>query len=235
MEQDAGCARELHAFSGRRPLRMSRTMPLPKTQPSRILIQSVEPIVGCGTYPVKRTVGETVEVYATVFKDGHDTLGGAVRVRGPGDRRFKEVRLRPFGNDRFGGSFVVDRPGRWQFAVSAWTDRVVTWQDELRRKVDAGQKDLAGELSEGAVLLGRDPLTVAEALAEPAGDRHGETLSPTYEVDVDRVLARFGAWYELFPRSWGGFRGVAEVLPRLAELGFDVVYLPPVHPIGRTN
>jgi starch synthase (maltosyl-transferring) len=49
------------------------------------------------------------------------------------------------------------------------------------------------------------------------------------------VLARFGSWYELFPRSWGGFQGVTEVLPALAELGFDVVYLPPIHPIGRTN
>ena len=43
------------------------------------------------------------------------------------------------------------------------------------------------------------------------------------------------SWYELFPRSWGGFRGVAEVLPDLARLGFDVVYLPPVHPIGVAN
>ncbi len=49
------------------------------------------------------------------------------------------------------------------------------------------------------------------------------------------MLARFGSWYELFPRSWGGFRGVADVLPQLAQLGFDVVYLPPVHPIGHTN
>jgi starch synthase (maltosyl-transferring) len=49
------------------------------------------------------------------------------------------------------------------------------------------------------------------------------------------VLARFGAWYELFPRSWGGFEGVRAQLPRLAELGFDVVYLPPIHPIGHTN
>ncbi len=58
---------------------------------------------------------------------------------------------------------------------------------------------------------------------------------PALGVDVERERARFGAWYELFPRSWGGFRGVAAVLPQLAELGFDVVYLPPVHPIGQTN
>ena len=54
-------------------------------------------------------------------------------------------------------------------------------------------------------------------------------------LDADRVLARFGSWYELFPRSWGGLRGTAEVVPELAQLGFDVLYLPPVHPIGRRN
>jgi starch synthase (maltosyl-transferring) len=54
-------------------------------------------------------------------------------------------------------------------------------------------------------------------------------------LEVDRELARFGAWYELFPRSWGGFAGVERLLPRFAELGFDVLYLPPVHPIGTTN
>ncbi len=85
------------------------------------------------------------------------------------------------------------------------------------------------------MLLGRQALTVEEALAAPAGDRSGKTWSATLEVDVDRELARFGSWYELFPRSWGGFDGVRAQLPRLAELGFDVVYLPPIHPIGRTN
>ena len=64
-------------------------------------------------------------------------------------------------------------------------------------------------------------------------DRHGLTeLDARLGVDVDVELARFGAWYELFPRSWGGFAGVERVLPQLAELGFDVVYLPPIHPIG---
>ncbi|HZQ81653.1 MAG TPA: alpha-1,4-glucan--maltose-1-phosphate maltosyltransferase [Gaiellaceae bacterium] len=215
-------------------MRISRTLPLPKTPQPRIQIQAVEPLLDCGRFPVKRTVGDSVEVYATLFKDGHDTLAGAVRVKGPGDRRFSEEPLHALGNDRWGGSFVVDRPGRWQFQVAAWTDRIATWQDELRRKVEGGQT-LKGELSEGALLLGRDAVTVEEGLAATAGDRHGEACSATVEVAVDRELARFGAWYELFPRSWGGFTGVAEVLPKLAELGFDVVYLPPIHPIGVTN
>ena len=209
-------------------------MPLPKNPQPRIQIQAVEPIVDCGRFAVKRTVGDTVQVYATVVKDGHDTLGGAVRVKGPGDKAWREEPLQPFGSDRWGGTFTPDRPGRWQFQVAAWSDRIATWQDELRRKVEAGQEDLAGELSEGAQLFGRT-VTVEVGLASEAGDRHGEATSQTFEVDVDRVLARFGSWYELFPRSWGGFRGVAEVLPQLAALGFDVAYLPPVHPIGHTN
>jgi starch synthase (maltosyl-transferring) len=209
-------------------------MPLPKTPQPRVQIQAVEPIVDCGRYAVKRTVGDAVDVYATIFKDGHDTLAGAVRVKAPGAKTWREEPLQAFANDRWGGTFTPDRPGRWQFQVAAWTDRVATWQDEIRRKVDAGQDDLAGELSEGAQLFGR-AVTVEEGLAAEPGDRHGEATSPNYEVDVDRVLARFGSWYELFPRSWGGFRGVAEMLPELTALGFDVLYLPPIHPIGQTN
>jgi starch synthase (maltosyl-transferring) len=112
---------------------------------------------------------------------------------------------------------------------------VASYQWELRRKVDAGQEDLTSELAEGAVLLGTETLTVEEALAASSKGRHEQTRSQTYEVDVDRERAAFGSWYELFPRSWGGFRGVERLLPQLAELGFDVVYLPPVHPIGQTN
>ncbi|HEX6762658.1 MAG TPA: alpha-1,4-glucan--maltose-1-phosphate maltosyltransferase [Gaiellaceae bacterium] len=211
-------------------------MPLPKTAspPPRIQIQAVEPVVDCGRYPVKRTVGERVEVYATVVVDGHDVLGAAIRVRPPKGRA-REAPMALLGNDRFGGTFVVDRPGRWTFAVVAWTDRLATWQHELGRKLEAGQVDLEGELAEGAVLLGRNSLTVEEGLAAEAGDRHDQVMSPALGVDVDRELGRFGAWYELFPRSFGGFRGVARVLPQLADLGFDVVYLPPVHPIGVTN
>ena len=114
---------------------MSPTVPLPTTEqpPGRIQIQSVEPRIDCGRYPVKRTAGERVEVEATIFKDGHDALGAAVKVRGPGEKRWREEPLRPLGADRWGGSFVVDRPGRWQYAVTAWTDHTTTKQDKQRR------------------------------------------------------------------------------------------------------
>jgi starch synthase (maltosyl-transferring) len=212
-------------------------VPLPKTTtpPPSIQILEVTPQVDCGRYPVKRIAGERVDVHARVFRDGHDVLGAVVRYRPPGASRWLELPLQAVGNDHWTGSFVVDRPGTWSFRIEAWTDRIASFQDELRRKVDARQDDLSGELAEGAVLLGSSSLTVEDALAAPAGDRSGTRASEAYEVDVDRELARFGSWYELFPRSWGGFEGVRKLLPDFAGFGFDVLYLPPVHPIGTSN
>jgi starch synthase (maltosyl-transferring) len=208
---------------------------IPKTSPARIQIQDVAPQVDCGRYPAKRTVDDLVEVTARIFRDAHETLGAAIRHKGPDATRWSESPLEPLGNDVWAGSFAADRPGLWSFRIEAWVDRVASFQEELRRKVAAGQTDLDGELSEGAVLLGEEELTVETALAAPAGARSEKAWSATYAVDVDRELGRFGSWYELFPRSWGGFAGVRRLLPRFAELGFDVLYLPPIHPIGRTN
>ena len=212
-------------------------MALPKTNdpPARIQIQRVTPQIDGGKYAVKRTVGDTVDVGARIFRDGHEILGAAVRYKPAGATRWREEPLEPIGNDEWRGSFTVDDCGPWCFRIEAWVDRVASWQEELKRKHDAGQADLTSELAEGALLLGRGAVTVEEGLAAEAGDRSGKAWSATYEVDVDRVLARFGSWYELFPRSWGGFEGVRAQLPKLAELGVDVLYLPPIHPIGTTN
>jgi len=68
------------------------------------------------------------------------------------------------------------------------------------------------------------------------------TASPGYEIWVDRQRALFSAWYEIFPRSEGAEPGVhgtfataARCLPEVAQMGFDVLYLTPIHPIGRIN
>jgi starch synthase (maltosyl-transferring) len=115
-----------------------------------------------------------------------------------------------------------------------------------RAAIRAGDGDRA--LIEAAAATLADPQTPvakrrAQALAPELAlacarhpDRSRSTLmAPAVQIDVDRPRARFGAWYELFPRSFGGLAGVAELLPRLAELGFDVVYLTPIHPIGHTH
>jgi starch synthase (maltosyl-transferring) len=213
-------------------------MSLPKTKqpPPRIQIQDPRPLIDHGRYPAKASLGDRVHVTATIFRDGHDILEAAVRYRGPGQTRWREALMHHEGNDRWGGSFEVDGCGRWQFTVDAWTDRLASWRDELRRKVAAGQEDLASELSEGAALYGVDSIDVETALERTDHDRTGlVSLPKPIELDVDRERARFGTWYELFPRSWGGFKGVEKQLPKLAELGFDILYLPPIHPIGHTN
>ncbi len=213
-------------------------MTLPARRPARIRIERIWPQVDGGRYPVKRPLGERVDVWATLVRDGHEVLGGAVRHRPAGARRWREAPLTAIRDDpdRWHGSFTVDALGRWQFGVVAWVDRVASWQHELERKVAGGQADLASELSEGAALLGVPSLTVEQGLAAAAGDRSELTVSDeVLEITVDPERATFGSWYELFPRSWGGFAGVEKVLPELAELGFDVLYLPPVHPIGRTH
>jgi starch synthase (maltosyl-transferring) len=89
----------------------------------------------------------------------------------------------------------------------------------------------APETAKHDAALGPELFAAVERIAE----RHGATSLQPLPLEVDRERARFAAWYEMFPRSWGGLSGVEDELPRLAELGFDIVYLPPIHPIGRKN
>src|SRR3954454_2237882 len=202
---------------------------------SRIQIQDLDPLVDCGRYASKACVDDEVRVEATIFRDGHELLRAALRTKPHGATRWRETPMSDLGNDRWAATFTPDRCGRWCYRIEAWVDPVASFQWELRRKVEGGQQDLASELAEGALLLDRETITVEEALAAEPGARLERTWSQTVNVEVDRERARFGSWYELFPRSWGGFAGVERQLPRLAELGFDVLYLPPIHPIGRTN
>jgi starch synthase (maltosyl-transferring) len=245
-------------------------MPAPKRAepPARIHINYPAPTVDGGRYPAKRCVGDTVTVTADVFRDGHEMLRAAVRYKAPGARRWLEAPMHPvdahINGVRWQAEFTVETPGSWEWTIEAWTDRFATWRDELQRKHAAGQDDLAGEISEGVVLLedaagradgGEDRATIErglealnagagpEAALAPdlfdavsrAGERHGATRLESIPLEVDRVRARFSSWYELFPRSFGGLRAVEALIPDIADLGFDVLYFPPIHPIGRKN
>jgi starch synthase (maltosyl-transferring) len=68
------------------------------------------------------------------------------------------------------------------------------------------------------------------------------TASDRYPLEIERKKAAFSSWYELFPRSasaepgkHGTFKDVMNLLPRVAQMGFDVLYFPPIHPIGEKN
>ncbi|HEY4829721.1 MAG TPA: alpha-1,4-glucan--maltose-1-phosphate maltosyltransferase [Solirubrobacteraceae bacterium] len=102
----------------------------------------------------------------------------------------------------------------------------------IEHAIEALNDPAVPESAKYDVALGAELFQTVERI-EP---RHGSvTLEAPIAIEVDRERAKFGAWYELFPRSWGGLKGVKEQLPRLQELGFDVIYLPPIHPIGHTN
>src|SRR5436190_1976127 len=106
-------------------------MPLPSAKPPRIQIEDVWPSLDCGRYPVKRSVGDAVEVWATIFRDGHELLGASILYRPPGEREWEEAPLRKVEPDRWSGSFDVTSCGRWEFTVQAWVDRFESWRDEL--------------------------------------------------------------------------------------------------------
>jgi starch synthase (maltosyl-transferring) len=101
--------------------------------------------------------------------------------------------------------------------------RVETAVASLRNTQAPYESRLSGALDPALISL-------LDELPDPADLAH----SPPMPLWVDRERAAVGAWYELFPRSHGGLAGATDRLPAVANMGFDVVYIPPVHPIGRS-
>ncbi|MEV5094083.1 alpha-1,4-glucan--maltose-1-phosphate maltosyltransferase [Streptomyces rochei] len=243
----------------------------------RIPVRDVHPVVDHGRRPAKAVAGETFEVTASVFREGHDAVAANVVLKDPEGRPGPWTPMRELapGSDRWGAEVTPDAPGDWTYRVEAWSDPVTTWQRHARIKVPAGI-DTGLVLEEGAELYRRAAagvpkdagravvLAAAETLLDdtlPVATRLAGALTP--EVDavlarhplrelvttsdplpllVERERALYGAWYEFFPRSegtpdrpHGTFRTAARRLPAIAAMGFDVVYLPPIHPIGTTH
>ena len=121
----------------------------------------------------------------------------------------------------------------------------------VRRARAAGADDDADTLKRAAAQLRRRGVPAGALTTSPELDalmdahpdrRRGAVASGEYRLAAARERARAGAWYELFPRSaspdrkrHGTLRDVAALVPDIAELGFDVLYLPPIHPIGRIS
>jgi starch synthase (maltosyl-transferring) len=273
----------------------------------RIPILDVEPVLECGRRPAKAVTGETFEVSATVFREGHEVLGAGVVLRGPAGERSPLAYMHELapGTDRHGAEVTVTAEGLWHFQVEAWGDPIAHWRHDAAIKVPRGlETELM--LAEGALLFERAARgvggTARPGQPAPAGERWANaaqaaqaaraaraalravaaqlrdralppwdrlaaasdpavlailaqyplrdlvTRSARYPVIVHRQRALYGAWYELFPRSEGvevdpmgyreprsgTFRSAARRLDAVADMGFDVVYLPPIHPIGTT-
>ena len=122
----------------------------------RIPILDVGPVLDCGRRPAKAVVGETFEVTATVFREGHEMLGAGVLLRGPGGERSPLALMRELvpGTDRYGAEVTVGGEGLWQFQVEAWGDPIAHWRHDAGIKVPRGlETELM--LTEGALLFER--------------------------------------------------------------------------------
>jgi starch synthase (maltosyl-transferring) len=256
----------------------------------RIPILDVEPAVECGRRPARAVKGETFQVSATIFREGHGIINAAAVLRDPDRKAGPLVYMRELapGTDRWGADVTVTSEGAWRFHVEAWGDPIASWHHDAAIKIPAGQ-DVELMLTEGALLFERAARripqppgasrpaaarTALRALAAKLRDRgltpwdrlaaaedpgiaailrtwplrEFVTRSRPLAVSVDRERALYGAWYEFFPRSEGvqidpmgrrapasgTLRTAAKRLDAIAGMGFDVVYLPPVHPIGTT-
>ncbi|WP_280723610.1 alpha-1,4-glucan--maltose-1-phosphate maltosyltransferase [Kitasatospora sp. MAA4] len=242
----------------------------------RIPVLDVAPVVDAGRRPARAVVGETFQVSATVFREGHDAVNANVVLRDPKGRggQWTPMHELSAGSDRWGADVTPTATGRWTYTVEAWSDPVATWRHTACVKLPTGL-DTSLVLEEGALLLERAAagvpkkdgrahvLAAVDALRDPALpplSRLAVALAPEVTdvlarhplrelvsasrplaLQVERQRALFGSWYEFFPRSEGAtldpprsgtFRTAAERLPAVAAMGFDVVYLPPIHPIG---
>jgi starch synthase (maltosyl-transferring) len=238
----------------------------------RAVIEQVTPQVDAGRFPVKRVIGEAVEVEADVFTDGHDAVACVVLYRRESASEWREAPMHALGNDRWRGGFRVEDCGAYRYTVRAWVDHFESWRRDLVKRMEA-QQDIGVPLQIGAALIAQagaraagDDTTrlaawAARLVGEEAQARRGEAalerelhelmarhpdreLATTYErelaIAVEPLRARFSAWYEMFPRSCapegnrhGTFGDCEARLPYVAAMGFDTLYLPPIHPIGR--
>ncbi|WP_349631081.1 alpha-1,4-glucan--maltose-1-phosphate maltosyltransferase [Bradyrhizobium jicamae] len=229
-------------------------------------IADVYPAIDGGRFAVKRIAGEPIDVWADIYRDGHDVIAAAVVWRRDPDGAWQRAPMALHGDDRWVGTFTPDLPGRYVYAIEAWTDEFASWQKRFEGKQKAGA-DLALDAIEGAGLLTRAQasgpdaaaviikqcetyLQTGEAAPLLASDLRDAMADSQFRSDlsrsqllplvIDRPRAQHGAWYQMFPRSQGRvpdqhgtFIDCIARLPDIAAMGFDVVCLTPIHPIGR--
>ena len=239
----------------------------------RIPIRFLAPQQPENRWPAKAYAGEAVPFSATIFREGHDLIGGTLLLTDPRGTTSRHP-LYPGapGTDSWHTTALVDTPGAWTYRVEAYTDDWATWLHNAEIKVPAGidldvmfaiglellsRAPQSTTVTDAAAVLGDSalpPVTRLEAATEPAITAlmtaqplaSLTTLSEQLELRVERARAGLGSWYEFFPRSegakrrkdgsWvsGTFRTAAKRIPAVAGMGFDVLYLPPIHPIGRS-
>ena len=245
---------------------------------SIIVIENVRPELDCGTFPVKRVVGETLELSADIFTTGSEVIRASIKYRFASNddaspTTWSEVPMSLFENDRWRASFPLKKIGVYEYTVEAWVDRILTlthrirsWAlsgedvssdvEDLRRLLDSmvlnssgSERQYLDSWAKRILSSGKDIDKILEILTNSEFLSSMEKLSKSsvsrykiLQVMVDGKSAGFAAWYEMFPRSQGvvegrsgTFQDCKRRLTEIKEMGFDTIYLPPIHPIGKTN
>jgi starch synthase (maltosyl-transferring) len=152
----------------------------------RAVVESIQPCVDGGRYPVKRVVGDEVVVEADCFCDGHDRLQALLLHRKAGDSSWSETPMLALDNDRWRGAFRVDALGRYEYTVLAWVDPFLSWRREFEHREDSA--DILQALATGGVLLRE-----AAGRARGAGRRQladlGERLAAPQDTAAGREIA----------------------------------------------
>nr|WP_269078978.1 alpha-1,4-glucan--maltose-1-phosphate maltosyltransferase [Jannaschia aquimarina] len=231
----------------------------------RLAIESIRPSVDMGRFAAKVVAGRPVEISADIFSDGHEVLGAeVVATKGDGTTRSSalthDVNDRWTGRIAFDGPGPASYTIRaWRDLWATWardTAKKVAAGQSVAVELKEARSLLTGLRARGDDADALKALR-ASAKTEAAqtaflssetarlmsriGPRAHLTESAPQPVWVDRERAAFSAWYELFPRSMGPagkhgtFVDVERHLDYVTDLGFDVLYFPPIHPIGRTN
>ncbi|MEX2081778.1 MAG: maltotransferase domain-containing protein, partial [Dehalococcoidia bacterium] len=119
----------------------------------RIVIEDVRPNVNAGRYPVKRIVGEALDVRASIIKEGHDVLQAEVELW-QGEQSILSLPLaHDVATDDWHAGLLLDvPPGTYAYRIVTWTDTYGSWLEEFRRKVGA-RADVESEALQGVSLI----------------------------------------------------------------------------------
>jgi starch synthase (maltosyl-transferring) len=169
-------------------------------RPVTVVIENVAPLVTGGRYPVKRTVGEALEITADIFKEGHDVVSAVLKRRKAGAKQWLETPMTcvdPWNKDHWRGSCLFDEIGAHEFTIEAWGDLWKSWQHEWHAKYAALQPDLRSETLEGAALVAnaaklasqRKNKTAAEWLTRVAEEMKSAPPERVQALSHDRELS----------------------------------------------
>lgn len=185
--------------------RAAASLEAPSIPAIHAVVENLQPVVDGGRFPIKAVPGEMISVTADIFRDGHEKCEAVLLFRVAGHAGWQRAPMEFVDNDLWRGQFTAYKPGEYEFTVEARS---------------------LGHSNPGEV-----PFVDTPFQYQPYG-----------KLRVDSPLAEFSAWYEMWARSQGtdpgrsaNFKEMADRLDEIQSMGFDVIYLPPIHPIGITK